>query len=244
MSPARKKKSKRGAETKRTARRVAKRAGKKRARGKGAPKRAAKRTAKPTSRATRRAAKKRPAALHIVPRPAPRRRPRAAHAPAFPQRAGAPAKQIVLFELVRARAAVHAAVGGLTPGKAEQPLGPGKWNARETVLHLVTRDQARLREMEAALQGVRASWEGFDDPRMARENEELMAPLRALTWDDALRLLHLTRQEMLEAVESVPEEPAEVWSEEHAFGWMFQRLPDHDRHHADIIKRWRAETGA
>jgi hypothetical protein len=187
--------------------------------------------------------------VRLVPRaaaPAPRRRPRAAHAtaPSFPQRAGASVKQIVLFELLRARAAVLGAVQGLTGGLAERPMAPGKWSVRETVLHLISRDQARLREMEAALAGVPASWEPLGDAPMAKVNETTLASLRHHAWDDALRLLHATRQSLLEALESVPDEPAEIWKEEHAFGWMFQRLPAHDRHHAEIIKQWRAKSGA
>jgi hypothetical protein len=207
-------------------------------------KRAAK---KPSARArsAKRPARRR-AALAIVPKPAATRRPRATHppAPAFPQREGASAKQLLLFELLRARAALLGALQGLTPGAADRPMGEGKWSARETVLHLLTRDLARLREMEAALQGRRASWETYDDATMSRVNAETLAPLRHLPWDEALRLMHAKRQELLEALESVPEEPAEVWQEPHAFGWMFQRLPGHDRHHAEIVRQWRAGGAA
>jgi hypothetical protein len=44
----------------------------------------------------------------------------------------------------------------------------------------------------------------------------------------------------MEELEMVPEEPADVWGEEHPFGWMFHVLAPHDRHHAAIVKRWRA----
>jgi hypothetical protein len=48
----------------------------------------------------------------------------------------------------------------------------------------------------------------------------------------------------MEAIEGVPEEPAEVWSPGHPFGWMLHALPPHDQHHAEIVKQWRAESGA
>ena len=180
-------------------------------------------------------------------KPGPRavRRParKPAPAPAFPQRTSASGKQLVLFELLRARAAVLAAIQGLPSGAAEQPLPPGKWNAREVVLHLVARDRVRLREMEAALRGVRVSWAGVDDEEMNRINETDLASLRHLDWEAARRLLHTTRHQLMEAVESVPEEPAEVWSQDHPFGWMLHVLPPHDRHHAEALKRWRAERG-
>jgi hypothetical protein len=146
--------------------------------------------------------------------------------------------------MVKARASVLAAIQGMSAATAERPHAEGKWNSRETILHLVTRDRARLREMEAALRGIRPSWKGSDPALQARVNEEDLAPLRVVSWEDALKLLLTTRQDLMEAVESIPEDPAEVWVGEHPLGWMFQRLPAHDLHHADIIKRWRTEQGA
>lgn len=148
-----------------------------------------------------------------------------------------------MFRMVRARASVLAAVQGMSAAAAERPLGEGKWSTRETILHLVTRDRARLREMEAALRGVRPSWDGLDPAKQAVVNEQDLVPLRPLSWDDALRHLLTTRQQLMEAVESIPETPEEVWSESHPLGWMFHRLPDHDLHHADVIKRWRSAQG-
>ena len=148
-----------------------------------------------------------------------------------------------MFRMVKARASVLAAVQGMSAATAERPLGDGKWSTRETILHLVTRDRARLREMEAALRGTRPSWDGHDPERQARVNEEDLAPLRHLSWEESVRLLLTTRQQLMEAVESVAEETTDVWDPAHAFGWMFDRLPPHDLHNADIIKRWRTEQG-
>jgi len=181
--------------------------------------------------------------LAVVPKP-PARPAKPAPPPAFPQVAGASSKQLTLFQLVKARTQFLGAIQGLTAGAAEQPLAPGKWNTRQIVLHLCCRDRARLREFEAALRGVQVSWRDFDDEEMARANAQDLAGLSHLAWDEAVRLLHATRESLLEAVEGVPEEPAEVWDAEHAFGWMLQRLPIHDRHHAETIKQWRVEAGA
>ena len=179
------------------------------------------------------------------PRPTKKKRARrGAIPPAFPQTVGAPAKLELLFRMVKARAAVLAAVQGMSAAAADEPLGRGKWSTRETVLHLVTRDRARLREMESALRGARPSWDGTDQARQARINEEDLAPLRRLGWEESLRLLDTTRQKLMEVVESIPEEPAAVWDVSHPVGWMLQRLPPHDLHHADIIKRRRARHGA
>jgi len=136
-----------------------------------------------------------------------------------------------------------AAVQGMSAATAERPHAEGKWNTRETILHLVTRDRIRLREMEAALRGAQPSWDGLDPEKQSRVNEEDLAPLRHLSWEDALRLLLTTREQLIEAIESIPETPEEVWKEDHPLGWMFQRLPGHDLHHADVIKRWRTQGG-
>ena len=185
--------------------------------------------------------------LQLVRRPA-RRSPRASRAAAespsaFPQKDGASTKQLLMFELVRGRTAFAAAIQGMLPSSAERPLGEGKWSAREIVLHLASRDRIRLREMEAALRGLEPSWRGITDVEQSMINEQDLAALRHLSWDDAVRLLHATRQELMDSIESVPDQPAEVWTVEHPFGWMMHRLPAHDRHHADAIKTWRTESG-
>src|SRR5204863_2294202 len=53
-----------------------------------------------------------------------------ASAPAFPQTKNSTSKQKLLFELVRARVGVHAAVQGLQPGSAEDIARPGRWSVR------------------------------------------------------------------------------------------------------------------
>ena len=212
-------------------------AGKKRAVAKRAPKRATKRAPK---RAAKRGARR--ARLGIVPRPA--RKPARPAPRSFPQTEGASKKQMIVFRLLKARAQVLAALQGLVPGAAEQPVAEGKWNAREIVLHLCCRDRARLREFEAALRGVPVSWRGLDDEDMARMNAADLQGISHLGWDEALRLLHSTRELLMEAIEGVPEDPPEPWSPEHPFGWMLSVLPPHDQHHAEIIKQWRAEVGA
>ena len=205
-----------------------------------------KRVAKKKTSRKKVAAKKKRAVRRAAPRKATSRKKLAARkkpAPqAFPQRAEASAKQLVLFELMRARATFLSAIQGLVA--ASDPIAPGKWSPREIVLHVVTRDLARLRELETTLRGVPASWKDLQEGDWARVNEENLAPLRHHDWDEALRLLNRTRQQLIEELESVPEEPSEPWSPEHAFGAMLAGLPPHDRHHAEQIKRWRASRGA
>jgi hypothetical protein len=211
----------------------------------------ARKAAKPKPAATKRKpAASRPAAakpkakaarLGLVPK-AKRAGPPARRA--FPQVEGASSKQMLVFQLIKARAQVLAALQGLVPGTAEQPLGEGKWNVREIVLHLCCRDRVRLREFESALHGVPVSWRNLDDREMARVNADHIQPISHLAWDEAMRLLQSTRESLMDAIDGVPEEPAEVWSPDHSFGWMLSGLPKHDQHHAEIIKTWRAEIGA
>jgi hypothetical protein len=173
--------------------------------------------------------------LKLMPRPIP---------PAFPQSADGSAKQRLLFDLLRARTQLMAALQGLSAGSGEQTLVTGKWTVREVVLHLVARDRARLREMEAALLGRHGSWIGQSESANAVMNETDLAPLRHHDWDQALRLLQSTRMQLMEAIEAVPDEPAGVWLDTHPFGEMLHKLPPHDRHHAEALKHWRAAGAA
>jgi uncharacterized damage-inducible protein DinB len=242
------------AETKRTA---AKRAPTKRAATKRTATRrtatkrtATKRTA--TKRAaTKRTATKRPgkapaSGLRLVRAPAPRAKrgpaPAAAPPPAFPQRAEASPKQLVLFELVRAWARVLAATQGLAAATAGRPAGGVKWSIRETVLHLHAWDLEWERSLEPAFRGVRPGWLDDGPAELARFNRALLEPLRLLSWDEAVRRLHAGRARLLEAIESLPEEPAVLWTQNHPLGELLAALHEHDQHHAEAIRRARAEA--
>jgi uncharacterized damage-inducible protein DinB len=149
----------------------------------------------------------------------------------------------VISALASARAGLLEAIAGLTPREAEKPMAMGKWNARETLLHIVARDRARLAEMDAAAQGTPASWRDHSTADSARHNAEEIAPLRGHSWDQALQMLDATRRELQERLATIPEEPVERWQPSHPFGWMMEALYLHDRHHAEMIRRWRAATG-
>lgn len=221
--------AKKVARKKRAVKRVVRRAGRKLAAKKRAVKRVVRKAV--VKRVVRKAAKKR-AVKRLVRKAAP-----AAFAS---QRAGASAKDLLLFDIERARVAVLAAIQGLGGGTAMQPVGPGKWSIHEIVLHLAVRDRIRLEEFDSMLAGNEASWAGVTDTaEQAAENEAGIAPLRDMMWDEAVRLLMTTRAELLERLQSVPAEPAEVWSDSHAFGAMMHRLPGHDRGHAEAIKNAR-----
>jgi uncharacterized damage-inducible protein DinB len=164
----------------------------------------------------------------------------AVFSPAFaPQRAAASPRDLLLFELARARASVQAAVQGLAGGSAERPLAPGKWTVREVALHLVARDEARLAEFDALAAGTPASWAGLDHAAMAPINAAHLEALRDLDWDRALRRLHTTRDALLARILALPAEPESRWLPDHALGRALHALVEHDRHHAAQIKHAR-----
>jgi hypothetical protein len=197
-----------------------------------APKRAKPRAAVSKKRATRgKPARKGPAAK-------PRRI--AGVPPAFaPQKAGATARDLLLFELERARVAVLAAIQGLGAGAASRPIAEGKWSPLEIVLHLGVRDRVRLEEFDRVRAGQAPTWKALDERAQRELNQEHLAALRGSTWDEAVRLLHTTRAELMATLQAVPAEPAGLWSESHPFGAMMSALVVHDRHHAEQIKRAR-----
>ena len=227
-----------------------KKAARKRAPARGAKKRAVKparkaakkRAVKPARKAAKKRAAKpaRKAAKKRVAKPARKAAKKRAVPAAFaPQKAGASAKDLLLFEINRARVTVVAAIQGLGAGTASRPVAEGKWTAHEIVLHLAVRDRVRLDEFQSLLAGNPASWAGLSDAEQAQANEAHLAPLRDLTWDEAVRLLATTRAELLAALQAVPAEPAEVWATAHPFGASMGRLPHHDRGHAESIKNAR-----
>jgi uncharacterized damage-inducible protein DinB len=184
---------------------------------------------------------KRPA-RPVAKRPAPRAaaRPRTPAPPAFAvQRAAATSRELLLFELQRARASVKAAIQGLSTGTAMQPIAPGKWSPFEIVLHLSERDRVRLEEFARTLAGQPRTWAGIAHPEMTPVNEAHLAPLRAHTWEEAVRRLDSLREELLQRLFQVPAQPDDVWQRGHTFGDMMWGLPEHDRHHAEQIKRVR-----
>jgi len=151
-------------------------------------------------------------------------------------RAGATAREELLFELQRARASVKAATQGLSAGGAERPIAPGKWSIKEIVLHLSERDRVRLEEFGRVLGGQPRSWAGMDDPEQRIVNEAHLEPLRAHTWDEAVRRMDSLREQLMWRVSQLPAQPDDVWQKAHPFGDMMWGLPEHDRHHAEQIK--------
>jgi hypothetical protein len=199
---------------------------------------APKRSAAPKRRmpAARRPLAKRPAPVRRAPAATP------AVAAAFAtQRAHATSREELLFELARARAAVKAAIQGLSVANATRAIAPGKWSPLEIVLHLGERDRVRLEEFHRALHGQPRTWAGISDAEQAAVNEQHLSPLRALTWDSAVRRLESLREQLLLRLHEVPALPDDVWQRGHAFADMMWGLPEHDRHHAAQIKR--ARTG-
>lgn len=172
--------------------------------------------------------------------------PGAAPAPPEPQafagaKAAASAKDLVLFELVRARVAVAAAIQGMSAASADQPTAPGKWTFREMVLHLAYWDRECLPLLEDAYQHGQGT--GLTHEHILARNDAAIEELRHHDWDEARRLLQLHRERLMEEFQSIPEEPAEMWSKAHPVGRLARILTHHDRHHADKLKAARTHQG-
>ena len=75
-------------------------------------------------------------------------------------------------------------------------------------------------------------------------NATLLAPLRHLPWDEALRRFEMGRARLLDAIKSLPEEPRVLWTKRHMLGRMLAVLPGHDHHHAETIKAARDRVAA
>ena len=156
-------------------------------------------------------------------------------------RAGASRKDLALFGLERARVAVHAAIQGLGAGEANRPVAPGKWTVRQMILHLAFWDREIVQKhLEAA--AARNQRADIRRSRLDALNAAGVAGLEHYDWEATRRLLMTTHEDLWDALDSIPAEPEEVWSPEHAVGELVDEVTRHDRHHADILKRWRAEA--
>jgi len=159
--------------------------------------------------------------------------------PAFPQTKNSTSKQKLLFELVRARVGVNAAVQGLQPASAEEVARPGRWSVRRHVLHLIVIDRAVLHSIEGALLGTVPAWARLTPAQQATFEQQEASPLLHLDWAEALRRLHASRDQLMEALESIPEEPASVWEPGHPFAELLTRVIVGDGEQAGVIKHWR-----
>ena len=186
------------------------------------------------------------AELKVVLAEKPSRKPKKVAAPKPRPFAGAmenaSAKDLAIFDLVRARVEVQAAIQGLQSGPAGRPVEDGKWSPREIVLHLHYWDREMLPYVERA-------WRHDERPphtkdQILAENSSFLAELGHHDWDEARRLMQHSREQVLEELQSVPEEPAEMWSSEHALGWLIRILSHHDRHHAAVLKDARSRAPA
>jgi len=181
-------------------------------------------------------------ALALVKRPAPKpaRRRRATPRPkAFAGAiASASAKDLALFDLVRARVELSAAFQGMTAASAEIPIAEGKWSPRQVALHVYYWDREMLPWIEKAYQRSVRPPHTMDD--ILAENESSQQELAGHDWETAKRLLQLAREALLESLQSLPEEPAEMWTSEHPLGWLVRILSKHDRHHAGRLKEARS----
>jgi hypothetical protein len=109
------------------------------------------------------------------------------------------------------------------------------------VLHLVYWDREMQAALEDCYQHNRKPPQTHED--VLRLNPVGVAELSHHDWEAAKRLLQNQRERLLEQFQSIPEEPAEVWSKEHAVGWLARFMARHDRHHADKLKAAREGRG-
>jgi hypothetical protein len=234
--------SPRKAAARRTATR--KTAARKAAGGKSAPRKTATRkTAAPKTGARKTAGSSRPQ-LRLVKRPAARApRPAVSSQRPFDKAlAGASARDLALFDLVRARVEVQAAIQGLTPASANTAIADGKWTPRQILLHLYYWDREMLPWVEVAYREGRRPPHTKEE--ILAENAASQVELANHDWEDARRMSQGSREVLIETLQSLPEEPAEMWSADHALGWLVRLLAHHDRHHAARLKEARSGPAA
>ena len=163
------------------------------------------------------------------------------HVPFGRATAGATPKQRVLFRLMRERVHLIGAYQGLSAAQLVEPMAEGAGSVRDALALVAAWEVAAVDALPAARAGVRPAMMGFSYEDEERWRAEQLAHSRALALEDVMRGLQLTRLELLDQLEVMPEEPAAMWEPTEAVGWLVDRLARNDREQADAIKRWRAE---
>ncbi len=153
-------------------------------------------------------------------------------------KAGASAKDLALFEFVRARVAVHAAVQGMAPASAEVPSAPGKWTIRQTLLHLAYWDHEMWRAVEEAFQHNRRPHTSHEE--IERINPDAIAALAHLDWESAKRLLQAHRERCSRRCRASPRSPLRCGHAITRWAGSSTLLTAHDRHHAEALREARA----
>ncbi len=164
-------------------------------------------------------------------------------APSGRAASGATPKQRLLFRLMRERVHLLGAYQGLTRVQMEESPAPGKWSVRDVLAHITSWELTVVDALLGARGGSRPAMMDFSVEEEQRWNEDQHARTGALSLEDVVRGFQLTRLELLDQLEVLPEEPVQLWEVDHPVGWMIDKLARHDRHHADAIKQWRGERG-
>ena len=145
----------------------------------------------------------------------------------------------VRAELDAARRDLLALAAGVDPAAWERPSPNQDWTARDTLAHVVAAEEGMRARIERALAGDAALRPDFDlhrwnrrqvERRREQSAEALLSELAAGR-DASLRLLDGLDDGRLEAP---IEHPA---NREATVGWVFSRIAEHQRAHADEIRR-------
>lgn len=169
--------------------------------------------------------------------------PSGGHVPFGRAVAGATPKQRLLFRLTRERVHLIAAYQGLPAARMLEAMGEGEGSVRDLLALLASWELAVVDALPGAQSGLRPAMMDFDAAQAERWGQQQLERTRALPLEEVVRGFQLTRLELLDRVEGMPEEPAALWQAEHPVGWMLEQLARRDVERAERIKRWRAEQG-
>jgi hypothetical protein len=167
----------------------------------------------------------------------------AGHEPFGRAKAGATPKQRILFRLMQQRVHLLGAYQGLAESQLLEPMTEGGESVRDALTVLAAWELATVDALATARAGERPAFLEWKDDERRRWAAGQRERTRSLAVDDVVRGLQVTRLELLDQMEAMPEEPAEMWTAPHPVGALIERLSANDLELADAIKRWRSERG-
>jgi hypothetical protein len=145
---------------------------------------------------------------------------------------------VIIQELTAARAEVLAAIEGLDDEQVAAP-GDDLWSIKDHLGHLTTWDEMRFFEISRIARGGRPALTDVSDERIDLLNDIASTPRRAIPLLQVLEDMEFARALVLDAISHAPE----VALDEKRYGEIsLQGAADHDRGHAEAIRRIREKV--
>lgn len=152
-------------------------------------------------------------------------------------------KEHLVKELEQARDDLRASYEGLSDEHMTRPGAVGEWSVKDVLTHVASWEEVALPDLARLARGDTPTLASIDLYSTSFDdfNALIMSLRRALPLDQVLRELDIVCADFMAAVGLLP---APVLADGQFGRILVQITAEHDRQHADDIRRWRKEQKA